>query len=166
MHMRAARGLCQHGKPQRIGTTSAAFWIRRRQISLPPSAANSEPLSFDGYETRILFGRASKLILWFTIITFGPYFDLVKLPRYYNVTRIIGKQQRNGRFKVGFRSDFLREYGRLFRHPTRLDRITMSPFERHIIIGRVRTVTVGHDQKKIPEFLQYSVLEELTGIRE
>jgi hypothetical protein len=114
-------------------------------------------LRFDYFETKIMFKRAAKLVLWFTVISVGPH---------YNVTRIIGKPQRNGRFKVGFRSDFLREYARLFRTPTRLDRISMSEFTRHIIVGRVRTVTEGHDQKAIPEGLRYSVLQELTGIRQ
>jgi hypothetical protein len=121
-------------------------------------------LRFDYFETKIIFKSAAKLILWFTVISMGPHFDTAKLARFYNVTKIIGKAQRNGRFKVGFRSDFLREYARLFRTPTRLDRISMTAFGNHIIIGRARTVTRGHDQREIPEGLRYSVLEELTGI--
>jgi hypothetical protein len=122
-------------------------------------------LRFDYFETKIMFKRAHKLILWFTVISTGPYFDTARLARFYNVTRII-KEARNGRFKVGYRSDFLREYARLFRVPTRLDRISMSAFEPHIIIGRVRTVNKGHDQKEIPSGLHYSVIDELTGIRD
>ncbi|HEY1891982.1 MAG TPA: hypothetical protein VGG63_16380 [Steroidobacteraceae bacterium] len=123
-------------------------------------------LRFLHHETLILFGRASKLVLWFKIISMGsPYFDTVKLARFYNVKRIIGRPGRHGRFKVGFNSDFMREYGRLFRPPSRLDRISMSAFERAIIVGRAKTVTRGSDQTAIPEGLQYSVLEELTGLR-
>ena len=122
-------------------------------------------LRFDHHETLVLFGRASKLVLWFTVISMGPYFDAVKLPRFYNVKRIIGRPQRGGRFKVGFGSDFLREYARLFPAPQRLDRIPMSEFSRHVVIGRARTVTRGSDQSAIPDVLQYSVLDELTGIR-
>lgn len=122
-------------------------------------------LRFEHHETLILFGRASKLVLWFTVITPGQYFDCVRLARFYNVKRIIGRPQRNGRFKVGFGSDFLREYARLFPSPTRLDRIPMSEFSRHIVVGRARTVIKGSDQSAIPTLLQYSVLEELTGTR-
>lgn len=122
-------------------------------------------LRFDHHETAVMFGRAPKLVLWFTIVSFGPYFDAVKLPRFYNVRRLIGRPSRNGRFKTGFKSNFLREYSRLFRAPTRLDRISMSEFSRHIILGRVRTVTHGSNQAEIPDGLQYSVLEELTGIK-
>lgn len=121
-------------------------------------------LRFDYHETMVLFGRASKLVLWFTVISMGPYFDCVRLPRFYNVKRIIGRPQRNGRFKVGFGSDFIREYARLFPAPGRLDRIPMSAFSSHIILGRARTVIRGSDQSDIPEMLQYSVLDELTGI--
>lgn len=122
-------------------------------------------LRFDWHETAVMFGRAPKLVLWFTIISFGPYFDIVKLPRFYNIRKVIGRPARNGRFKAGHKSNFCREYYRLFRPPTRLDRIPMTPFERHIILGRVRTVTKGSDQKEIPDGLQYSVLEELVGIK-
>lgn len=132
-----------------------------RPALVPPGEYH---LRFDHYETLVLFGRASKLVLWFTIITPGPYFDQARLARFYNVKRLIGRPQRNGRFKVGFNSDFLREYARLFPTPQRLDRIPMSEFSRHIVIGRARTVTKGSDQTDIPEALRYSVLEELTGL--
>lgn len=121
-------------------------------------------LRFDHHETLILFGRASKLVLWFKIITFGDHFE-TKIARFYNIKRIIGRPGRNGRFKVGFNSDFMREYGRLFRPPRRLDRIAMSRFETVILIGKAKTVTRGHDQSEIPEAMQYSVLEELVGVR-
>ena len=132
-----------------------------RPALIPPGTYE---LRFDHHETLILFGRASKLVLWFTIISMGPYFDVVKVPRFYNVKRIIGRPQKHGRFKCGFKSDFLREYARLFPAPVRLDRIPMSEFRRHVVLGRVRTVTRGSDQGAIPESLQYSVIEELTGI--
>lgn len=124
-------------------------------------------LRFDHYETLILFGRAQKLVLWFTVVTMGPYFDTVRLPRFYNVTRIIGRPGRNGRFKVGFRSEFLREFCTLFpvKLPARLDRIPMSLYSNAIIVGRVRTVTKDREQRDIPEPLKYSVIEELTGTR-
>lgn len=122
-------------------------------------------LRFDYHQTAVMFGRAPKLVLWFTIITPGPYFDSVRIPRFYNITRIIGRPARNGRFKVGFKSSFTREYFRMFSAAKRLDRIAMSPFSQHIILGRARTVTRGSDQKDIPDQLQYSVLDELTGVR-
>ena len=123
-------------------------------------------LRFDYFETAMMFGRAPKLALHFTIISMGAYFDVVQVSRFYNVTRLIGPPRKFGRFKVGRKSTFAREYGRLFHLPRRLDRLPMSAFENHIIVGRIRTVTEGSDQKQIPEPLQYSVLDELLRIEQ
>lgn len=123
-------------------------------------------LRFDYYATAMMFGRAPKVILHFTIIEMGcEYFDAVQLPRYYNVTKLAERPRKYGRFKVGFRSNFLRDYARLFGVPSRLDRIPMTAFERVIIRGRIRTVTEGSDQRVIPDGLQYSVIEELVGVK-
>lgn len=108
-----------------------------------------------------MFGRAPKLVLWFTIITLGPYFDVAKVARFYNVRRLIGRPARNGGFKVGFHGEFIREYGRLFRVPSRVDRISMTPFQRHILIGTVRTVERGSNQREIPEACSCTYLKTL-----
>jgi hypothetical protein len=120
---------------------------------------------FDYHETALMFGRAPKLVLWFRVLTMGEHFER-RIPRYYNVTRIIGRPARRGRFKVGHSSSFVREYLRLFSTTNRLDRIPMSRFEQHIIVGKVRTVRTGGDQKRIPESLQYSVIDELVRIEQ
>jgi hypothetical protein len=39
-------------------------------------------------------------------------------------------------------------------------------FEQHVLVGRVRTVRMGGDQKRIPESLQYSVTDELVRIEQ
>jgi hypothetical protein len=123
-------------------------------------------LRFDYFETAIMFNHARKLVMAFTIITPGEYFDTVKLKRFYNCTRLLERPKKYGRFKVGRASAFVREYGRLFYSPNRLDRMPMSAFERHIIVGRARTVTETHNQKNIPDTQQYSVLEELLRIEQ
>ena len=120
---------------------------------------------FDYYETKVLFGRAPKLVLWFTVITYGDYFDRIRLPRYYNLARLMEKPRKWGRFKVGYKSDFLREYATLFLTPPRLDRIPMSAFERVIVVGKVRTVSSGSKQQAIPAALQYSVIGQLVELR-
>lgn len=121
-------------------------------------------VAFCGYSTFILFGRASKLNVQFKILTMGEHFEK-RISRYYNISRLIGRPGPNGRFKVGFSSDFLREYGKLFSVPSRLDRIPMSNFERHIFTAKVRTVEKGSQQENIPEGLRYSVISELIGIK-
>src|SRR5690348_9034146 len=116
---------------------------------LPLVSPGQYELCFDRSETAILFGRAPKLVLWFRVITFGDHFGVL-IPRYYNVTKLVGRAQKYGRFKVGAKSDFLREYARLFSTPARLDRIPMSAFEKVTLIGTVRTVTHGANQLPIP----------------
>ena len=123
-------------------------------------------LRFNYHETRVLFGCAPKLVLWFTVISMGPYFDQVQLPRYYNVAKLLGRPGKHGRFKVGFKSDFLREYAALFPARLRLDRIPMSPLERGIVMGQVRTVSVGAKQESIPTVLRYSVIGQLVRLKD
>jgi hypothetical protein len=132
-----------------------------RPSLLPPGTYD---VSFVGFTTFVLFGRASKLNLRFKVVTFGEHFEK-PISRYYNVARLIGRPGPSGRFKVGFSSDFIREYGRLFPVPTRLDRIPMSSFENHIFTARIRTVDKGSQQEVIPDGLRYSVISELTGIK-
>jgi hypothetical protein len=120
---------------------------------------------FDYYETRVLYGRTPKLVLWFTVITFGDHFDCVRLPRYYGLTKLLEKPRKWGRFKAGYKCDFLREYATLFSAPLRPDRIPMSAFDKVIIVGKVRTVTTGSKQEAIPAALQYSVIGQLVGVK-
>ena len=115
------------------------------------------------YDETILLaaGRAPKLVLWFRIVTPGEFFG-VKLPRYYNVRKLEGKPRRHGGFKVGWRSDFVRDFATLFGStPPRANRIPTSKFEGVAIRGRVRTVTSTWKQKASPSALHYSVIDEL-----
>lgn len=122
-------------------------------------------LRFLHWDTAIMFGKAAKIILTFKVIEPGQYFDVVTLPAYYNAKRLVGRPGRHGGFKVGWRSTFLRDYVRLFhRDAKRLDRMPMSEFEKHIIVGKVKTVTMSSNQEKLPESLQYSVVEELVKV--
>lgn len=129
---------------------------------LPPGLYD---VAFERYYTWMMFGRAPKLTLCFKVMTFGEYFE-VPIQRHYNVAKLIGRPGTNGRFKVGFCSDFLREYAALFGAPTRLDRIPMTRFENHILIAKVRTVSKGTEQREIPAGLQYSTISELVGIKQ
>lgn len=133
-----------------------------RPALVPPGLYD---VAFNHYETAVMFGRAAKLVLQFRIVTMGDHFES-KLNRFYNITRLIGRPAREGRFKVGYHSDFLREYATLFGVPARLDRIPMSNFGKHIFIAKVRTVDKGSQQRKIPEALHYSVISELKGIKD
>jgi len=116
------------------------------------------------FETSMMFrGKAPKLVLWFTITSIGA--DHGKcIPRYYNVTRVIGKSQKGGRFKVGKKSDFLREYFTLFHlDGGRLDRLPMTRFEGVTIQAEIQTVTNARG-RAIPKPLQYSKVSRLIKV--
>ena len=117
------------------------------------------------HETIKLFsGRALKVVYWFRVYSMGEYNGIV-LPRYYNIQKIIGKPGKNGLFVAGWKSDFLREYARLFGMPLRKDRLPLGCYTKHIFEGTVRTVIKGANQKLIDKGLQYSVIRELTGVK-
>lgn len=122
-------------------------------------------ISYQGYETWMMFGRAPKLTLNFKILTMGEFFE-TRLQRHYNVKRLIDRPGQHGRFKVTFNCDFLLEYTTLFGMPVRLDRIAMSNFEKRIFVAKVRTVTKGAHQKDRPPGLQYSVIDEIRSIKQ
>ena len=121
-------------------------------------------LKFIGWRTWMYFGRQPKVVLDFAVVDMGPYFE-VPLQRYYNAQRLIGRKGKNGGFKVGRSSDFLREFALVSNRPVRrLDRIPMTEYENSIIIGRVSTVKKSRNQKEIPELVQYSVISEIRGV--
>ena len=121
-------------------------------------------LCFIHVQTALMFGRAPKVVLWFKFLEAGLY--ETKIPRYYNALRLIGKPRKNGQFKVGRKSDLLREFCTVFPEyrPKRLDRIPLSMYEKVIVKGRVETVEINYKQQKIPEILQYSVVTELVEV--
>lgn len=117
------------------------------------------------YRTELFFGKAPKLVLFFRIIELGEAFGTV-LPKYYNLLEIVGKPGKKGVFKVGKRSDFLRDFCTLFPQVNirRLDRFSISYFQKVIIRGRVTTVTHDTKQNLIPKPLQYSKVSKLLGV--
>ncbi|TNC82774.1 MAG: hypothetical protein C9356_02580 [Oleiphilus sp.] len=126
---------------------------------LPPGEYE---VGFDCYETRFLH-RGHKLVLWFKVATMGEHFGK-RLPRYYNISRMLGKAGKNGKFRAGRKSDFVREfYSVIPKQIGRLDRIPMTALNNVLVRAKVKTVTNGYDQRPIPEPLQYSVIEELVG---
>jgi hypothetical protein len=119
-------------------------------------------LAFQYHRTLYLFGRAPKVACYFKIMTMGQHFELI-LPRYYNAKTLSSKPRKGGAFKVGWHSDFLREYAALFGLPPRLDRVSTETFRNVILRGRVAQVTTDSKQRVIPDPLRYSVIAELTG---
>lgn len=133
--------------------------------TLPPRI---DPGTFDvmlsEFYTAMMFqGKAPKLICVFTIVEQGPCFGK-QLPRFYNVSRIIGKEGKGGRFKASATGDFAREFYTLFQaSDVRLDRIPMSKFNGVTLRADVALVTRARGQR-IPTPLQYSKILRLTKV--
>ena len=140
---------------------SSSFAISEALPLLPDGKYDA---AYSHHETWKYLGKAPKVTFWFKVVTLGEYFGTL-LPRHFNVSRIIGKPARNGRFKAGRSSDFLLEYCSLFpRKISRLDRIPLSLLENEVIIISTRTVTNNREQRKLPDVLQYSVIDHWLGI--
>ena len=142
--------------------------IRPPEFLVDDSCPLIEPGTYDvGYlyhTTENMFGnsKATKVTVWFQVLDYGEYFGF-KIPRYYNVINHVGKKGKNGNFKVGKKSDLLREYLNVFplSNLKRLDRIPMTPFLGTIIRARVETVTKDYKQRGRHQLLHYSVIREL-----
>lgn len=120
-------------------------------------------LAFDHHKTAYLFGRAPKIYCLFRIVTQGEYFGTM-IARYYNAKSLNSKPRKGGAFRVGWHSDFVREYATLFGLPARIERMSTETFKTKIIRGRVKTVSTDAKHRKIPEPLQYSVIDELIEV--
>ena len=118
----------------------------------------------DSYRTVHMF-KSCKLELTFSVISHGDAYG-VRLPRFYNIDRIIGRPQEGGRFSVSRNRDFPRELLTLFHHSSsRRDRYPMSLFNGVTIEARVVTVSKAR-KKLIPEPLRYSKIAELIRVIE
>ncbi len=108
-------------------------------------------------------GKIVKLAIWFRVVSMGPAFDKT-VPRFYNVKRV----HKGGNFTVARHSNFVMEFLTLF--PQRLTRFDRFPiktsFSDVIVTATVRTVTKNREQRAYNAHLQYSVVDQLTGIRQ
>ena len=123
-------------------------------------------LKLIGHQTKVFY-KTPRLIFDLCITDFGDFHG-VKLQRFYNVSRLIGKPGKNGRCKHKQTGDFMMEFYKLFpKEPKRrLDRIPLEMFYNVEIIGRVRTVTTNNRQQELPAQLQHSVVGELLRVSE
>jgi len=122
-------------------------------------------LGFKYHQTAVLFGKAKKLILCFEFTEYGNTFGL-PIARYYNVQGFKGKVGRNGKFIVGNRSAFIREFGILFGKIKNPKFISINQFKGVTIKGKIKTVTRSYDGGPIPEGQEYSVIERLICLKE
>jgi len=120
-------------------------------------------LAYQYHATWLYMGRYPKVSVTFRIMDIGEHYEKPVLA-HYNPKRIMGKPRKNGQFSAGWRSRFMWDYSTCFGRPKRKDRIAMDKFKEHFVIGNVKTVTHNHKQKKYPEGLEYSIVNELNGL--
>lgn len=109
------------------------------------------------YETKKMF-KTAKLFMHFEIVDLGPYCG-TKLYAPFRVAGLIGKEGKNGRFKVGMRNELFLTLCRLQLKVIRPDRISLRAFKGALFKIRVRAVGKDYRQRPLPEFLQYSVVD-------
>lgn len=125
-----------------------------------PPGINYCKLSY--WETRMMFRKSAKLILWF-IIADGKFVG-VKIPSYYNAERLIGKHGKKGKFKSNKRSRFAREFCSVIEGRNinigkiRFDRLPVSKLGT--VKASVRTLS-ELEGKKLPLAVNYSVIGEI-----
>ena len=132
-------------------------------VLIPPGRYT---LGFVDYRTAVYFQKAAKLVLTFRVLDAGEHFG-TELDRFYNVQRLTTRPGKRGGFKIGPRSDFLREYCTLFpeRCAKRLDRIPITePFGGAYVVGDVQTVAKDYAQRAIPDPVRYSKIVALLKV--
>ena len=118
----------------------------------------------DFYRTVRMF-KCPKVELTFTIVSFGDAHG-VRIPRFFNVDRFVGKPGKNGGFSVSRNRDFPREFLSLFNYEAkRKDRYPMSLFDGVTIEATVVTVKEARG-RILPEQLRYSKIERLLKVVE
>jgi len=135
--------------------------------SLPPKIPPGKyEVMMKNYYTALMFGgKAPKLILDFVVVGHCKEYGKV-IPKYYNVLNLIGRPQKRGRFKVGKKSDFARDFFDFIHCGTkRMDRLCVSHFEGVTFLAEVVTVAYARN-RKITEPLQYSKIGRLLKVIE
>jgi hypothetical protein len=132
-----------------------------RPALIPPGEYD---LHYLYHETAMMFvGKQPKLLLWFKVVTLGPFVD-TKVARYYNVKRLLSKPGKRGRFAIGWHCELMFDYARLFGLPRRADRLSLEALKGVVVRGKIRTVMRNWQQKPRPECLTYSVIDSLIKV--
>jgi hypothetical protein len=111
------------------------------------------------HETAKVF-NCPKVFLWFRIVQPGEHFEK-EIFRAYRVKLLIGKQGKQGRFKLHPRSELAMALYRLLGAKRRPDRISLHSLKNCVWRIKVRTVKSDYKQRELPEFLYYSVVEDI-----
>lgn len=125
---------------------------------IPPGEYSAAYL---GHKT-VYFARQPKVIVFFRIGA-GEYAG-TKIERWYRVHALHGKPRKNGRIKLKHSQELFRQFVRCTGGRERPDRLSLQRLSGCMLRVSVRTVTTDSKQRKLPEALQYSVVDEMLAI--
>lgn len=113
-------------------------------------------VAYTGHTQRFMF-NTGKLFVRFRIVD-GERSG-ARLYRAYNV-----KPTGRATFKTAHSSSLYREFCTLTGKRERADRLALSRLKGCVIRARVRTVSVDSKHRPLPEYLRYSVIDELCSL--
>jgi hypothetical protein len=116
---------------------------------------------FVRYEMAVVF-KCPKIFIYFRVTELGQYHGL-ELFRAYRVTTQ-PRPGKSAKLILKPRSELLRMIQRLSGEKVRRDRASLSRLRGKVLRLKVRTVTKDYRQRDLPEFDQYSVIEDITCI--
>lgn len=106
--------------------------------------------------------KCQKIFVYFRITQLGPYYGL-ELFRAYRVNTQT-RPGKSAKLILKPRSELLRMIQHISGENIRRDRASLSVLKGKILRLKVRTVTKDYRQRDLPEFNQYSVIEDITCI--
>jgi hypothetical protein len=112
-----------------------------------------------GHDTAFIF-RTAKAILRFRIATPGPQCG-IELFKAYRVWKLRSKPGRGGQIALRPTNELFVDLVRLLQIKQRPDRISLRDLQGIVWRITTRTVTKDYQQRPIPDFLQYSVIDRI-----
>ncbi len=119
--------------------------------------------TFVRHNTALAFGNSPTVFLWFKLVTPGPNFE-TELFRAYRVKALMGRPSKTGgQFKLSPNSLLFKDLGAIADYKLKPSRVSLSILRNCVLEVRTRTVRKGWDQKELPDWLQYSVIDQIIG---
>jgi len=112
-----------------------------------------------GHQTAFVF-RTAKVFLRFRIIDPGPHFE-TELFKAYRVHKLRGKPGPGGQISLRPQGELFTDLVRLLHIRRRPDRMSLRDLKGCVWKVRTRTVTVDYQQRPLPEWMQYSTVDEI-----
>lgn len=111
------------------------------------------------HQTAFVF-RTPKVFLRFRIIDPGPHFE-TELFKPYRVHKLRSKPGPGGQIGLRPQGELFTDLVRLLGIRRRSDRISLRDLKGRVWRIRTRTVIVDYQQRPLPEWLQYSTVDEI-----